>query len=168
MSFPRHVGQIPVFYSHKPTGRPYQPNDKWRSQYLDESNEPLFPFGYGLSYTTFEIGSPKPDKTSFRSGEVVKVQVKVTNTGNREGEEVVQLYIRDKVASVTRPVKELKAFQKVSLKPGESKDLRFTLFEKDFAFLDQNLEWTIEPGEFEIKVGNSSDNVKAVVVERVE
>ena len=96
--------------------RPYQPNDKWRSQYLDESNEPLFPFGYGLSYTTFEIGSPKPDKTSFRSGEVVKVQVKVTNTGNREGEEVVQLYIRDKVASVTRPVKELKAFQKVSLK----------------------------------------------------
>ncbi|GAB4246055.1 MAG: beta-glucosidase BglX [Saprospiraceae bacterium] len=168
VSFPRHVGQIPVFYSHKPTGRPYQPNDKWRSQYLDESNDPLFPFGYGLSYTTFEIGSPKPDKTSFRSGEVVKVQVKVTNTGNREGEEVVQLYIRDKVASVTRPVKELKAFKKVSLKPGESKDLRFTLFEKDFAFLDQNLEWTIEPGEFEIKVGNSSDNVKAVVVERVE
>ena len=168
VSFPRHVGQIPVFYSHKATGRPYQPNNKWRSKYLDITNEPLFPFGYGLSYTTFEISAPAPDKTKFRSGEVVKVHVKVTNTGNREGEEVVQLYIHDKVASVTRPVKELRAFQKVSLKPGETKDLLFVLFEKDFAFLDQNLEWTIEPGEFEIMVGNSVDNVKAVVVVRVE
>lgn len=168
VSFPRHVGQIPVFYSHKPTGRPYQPNNKWRSQYLDESNEPLFPFGYGLSYTNFEIGTPVVDKMKFTLGDVVNVHVKVTNTGNREGEEVVQLYIRDKVASITRPVKELRAFKKVLLEPGQTRDLQFMLSEKDFAFLDQNLLWRVEPGEFEIMVGNSSYNVKSVVVERVE
>ncbi len=168
VSFPRHVGQIPVFYSHKNTGRPFDPNSKWTSKYLDMPNDPLFPFGYGLSYTTFEISAPHVDKATFRPGDVVNVTVEVTNTGSRAGEEVVQLYIRDKVASVTRPVKELKAWEKVFLQPGQTKRVLFTLFEKEFGFLDQQLQWTVEPGVFEIMVGNSSDNVKTVVIERVE
>lgn len=168
VSFPRHVGQIPVFYSHKNTGRPFDPNSKWTSKYLDMPNEPLFPFGFGLSYTTFEISAPRVDKAAFRKGEVVNVYVQVTNTGSRAGEEVVQLYIRDLVASVTRPVKELKAWQKVYLEPGQTKHLTFTLFEKEFGFLDQQLQWTVEPGVFEIMVGNSSADPKSISVELME
>ncbi len=168
VSFPRHVGQIPVFYNHKATGRPFDPDIKWRSKYLDAPNDPLFPFGFGLSYTSFEISAPQMDKLKFKSGETVRVRVRVTNTGQRSGEEVVQLYIHDKVASVTRPVKELRGFQKVFLKPGESRELLFELSEKDFAFLDQNFKLTVEPGAFEIMTGNSSDNLKTVVIERVD
>ena len=168
VSFPRHVGQIPVFYNHKATGRPFDPDIKWRSKYLDAPNDPLFPFGFGLSYTSFEISAPQMDKLKFKSGETVRVRVRVTNTGQRSGEEVVQLYIHDKVASVTRPVKELRGFQKVFLKPGESRELLFELSEKDFAFLDQNFKLTVEPGAFEIMAGNSSDNLKTVVIERVD
>lgn len=165
VSFPYHVGQIPVFYNYKSTGRPYDPNSKWTSKYLDAPNDPLFPFGFGLSYTTFQIDAPKLDKTTYRMGEQVTVRVSVSNTGSRDGEEVVQLYIRDKVASVTRPVKELKAFRKVFLKAGQSEEVRFVLTEKDFGFLGPNMQWTLEPGEFEIMVGNSSNNVKSVVMQ---
>jgi beta-glucosidase len=116
MSFPQNVGQIPLYYNHKNTGRPHSGKpgyEKFRSNYLDVTNEPLFPFGYGLSYTTFEYGDIKLDKTSMTESQQIKVSVEVKNTGSYDGEEVVQLYIRDKVGTNTRPVKELKDFKKV-------------------------------------------------------
>lgn len=158
MTFPRNVGQIPLYYNHKNTGRPFggNPNDKYKSRYLDVPNEPLFPFGYGLSYTTFAYSNLKLDKTNMSPSGSVQVSVTLTNTGKYDGAEVVQLYIRDRVGSITRPVKELKNFKKVFLKAGTSKVLTFTLTANDLAFYNQNLEFKAEPGTFDVFVGGSS------------
>ena len=159
-TFPRSVGQVPIYYAHKNTGRPLSNTEgkfeKFRSNYLDERNEPLFPFGFGLSYTTFDYSNLKisSDKMNF-SGKV-NVTVDVTNTGNFDGKETVQLYIRDLVGSVTRPVRELKGFQKVELQPGESQTVALEITSASLAFYDVNMKYTVEPGEFEIMIGTSS------------
>ena len=153
MTFPRSIGQVPIYYNHYSTGRPdLEPNVFW-SHYSDEKNEPLFPFGYGLSYTTFDYSDLEIDTSNQEN---IEVSVTVTNTGKIEGEEVVQLYIHDKVASITRPVKELKGFQKISLAPNNSKKVIFTLTDKELGFYNNNYEFVVEPGEFDIMVGTNS------------
>jgi len=156
ITFPRNVGQIPIYYAMKNTGRPFNADDKYTSKYLDVSNDPLYPFGYGLSYTDFEYSGLKLDKTSMSSGGQINVSVQLKNTGKRAGEEVVQLYIRDLVGSVTRPVKELKGFQKVSLKAGASKTVKFTIDEDDLKFYTQSMDFAAEPGQFKVFVGGDS------------
>ncbi len=156
MTFPRDVGQIPIYYNHKNTGRPYQENSKFTTQFLDESNEPLYPFGYGLSYTEFEYSELKLDKEQLGFEEPLTISVQVTNTGNIAGEEVVQLYVRDLVGSVTQPVKELKGFEKIHLDAGASKRVNFTLTSADLAFYHSDLSFKAEPGEFKVFVGTDS------------
>lgn len=162
-TFPQNVGQVPLYYNHKNTGRPL-PQGQWfqkfRSNYLDVTNEPLYPFGYGLSYTTFSYSDVTLSKNQMRSNETISATVTITNTGSREGQEVVQLYIRDVVGSVTRPVKELKGFQKISLKPGESKQVRFNISINDLKFYNNDLKFIAEPGDFKIMIGTSSAEVK--------
>ena len=162
MSFPQNVGQIPVYYNHKNTGRPQAagPTNKFQSNYIDVSNDPLFPFGYGLSYTTFSYGDIRMSKNSIRSADVLQVRVQVTNTGSFDGEEVVQLYIHDKVASVTQPLKKLKDFQKVLIKAGEQKEVIFNLTIEDLKFFNSDLKWVYEPGDFSIMIGSNSRDVK--------
>lgn len=163
-TFPQNIGQIPLYYNHKNTGRPLAEGQwfqKFRSNYLDVSNEPLYPFGYGLSYTSFDISAPVLDKAIMNSNGNINVKVNVKNTGMRAGEEVVQLYIRDMVGTITRPVKELKAFQKIKLGPGESREVDFILSENDLKFYNADLKFVSEPGDFKVFVGNSSANVKA-------
>jgi len=162
MTFPRNVGQIPIYYNHKNTGRPWNGdiNVKYNSRYLDVINEPLYPFGYGLSYTTFTYSDLSLDKKSMKPGGAVKVNVTLTNAGKYDGTEVVQLYIQDLVGSITRPLKELKDFQKVFLKAGESKTLSFTVSAAQLAFYNDKLEYKAEPGEFKVFVGGSSSDVK--------
>ncbi|MFD2744537.1 MULTISPECIES: beta-glucosidase BglX [Sphingobacterium] len=158
-SFPKHVGQLPLYYAHKNTGRPLAKGqwfEKFRSNYIDVDNEPLYPFGFGLSYTQFDYGQPQLSATSMTADGKIEVQIDVTNSGNWDGEEVVQLYIRDLVGSVTRPVKELKKFEKVLIKKGETKKISFTLQEEDLKFFNQELHWVAEPGEFEVFVGTNS------------
>jgi beta-glucosidase len=147
ISIPRSVGQLPIFYNYKPSAR---------RGFLWDDAKPLFPFGFGLSYTTFELKNVRLARKKIRGGDSTKVLVDVTNTGRRAGTEVVQLYIRDLVSSVTRPVKELKGFQKVSLKPGEKKTVALDIVPESLAFYDVNLKYVVEPGEFEIMVGTSS------------
>lgn len=159
MSFPRSVGQLPLYYNHKNTGRPLPPDNPkmdYKSSYIDCPNSPLYPFGYGLSYTSFEVDNLKLDKEELKKGETLTVTVDVANIGKIGGEEVVQLYIRDLVGSVTRPVKELKGFQKLYLKAGEKKSLTFVLTEEDLAFCDADMKMQVEPGEFRLWVGTSS------------
>ena len=163
VSFPRSVGQIPVYYNHKNTGRPYQGGSefpKFKSNYLDESNDPLYPFGYGLSYTSFSYSDISLDKKQIRPGDKLHISITVTNTGNYDGEETAQLYIHDLVGSVTQPVKELKKFQKVFLKKGESKTLAFSLTADDLRFFNSDLKYVYEPGDFKVFVGTSSSEVK--------
>ena len=160
VSFPITVGQIPVYYDHKNTGRPFDANDFFTSKYLDIPNEPLFPFGYGLSYTTFKYSDISLDKTSIHFDEPLNISVKVTNTGNYDGEEVVQLYTRDLVASVTRPVKELKGFKKIMIKKGETEQVTFQISSDDLRFYNDRMEYVAEPGDFKVFVGTSSNNVK--------
>lgn len=159
MSFPQNTGQIPVYYNHKNTGRPL-PEGQWfqkfRSNYLDIPNEPLYPFGYGLSYTTFGYAAMQLNQTELSGDQSLKVSLSLTNSGKRDGEEVVQLYVRDLVGSITRPVKELKGFQKVALKAGETREINFELRKKDLQFYNHNLDLVFEPGEFEIMVGTNS------------
>jgi beta-glucosidase len=166
-TFPQHVGQIPLYYNHKNTGRPL-PEGKWFSKftgnYLDVSNDPVYPFGYGLSYTNFSLSEPSVTRKDPKGNQILTVTATVTNTGGLAGKEVVQLYIRDRVGSITRPVKELKAFQKVELKPGESRTVRFDLTVDDLKFYNSDLIYDWEPGEFDIMVGNSSRDVKTVTV----
>ncbi|MBC7885532.1 MAG: beta-glucosidase BglX [Saprospiraceae bacterium] len=164
ISFPRHEGQIPIFYNYKSTGRPFNPDSKWNTKYLDMPNAPLYNFGYGLSYTSFDYSAPTADKTSFKNEDSVNISVNVKNTGNYDGEEVIQLYIRDVVSSVTRPVKELKAFRKVMIKKGENKVIKFELSKKDFSFYNDKMEWVTEPGEFHILVGGSSDTANIIKI----
>jgi len=164
-TFPRNVGQIPLFYNHKNTGRPLAEGawfSKFRSNYIDVPNTPLYPFGYGLSYTTFEYSDVtlSSDKMGHNSGDLT-ASVTVTNTGKYDGAEVVQLYIRDLVGSITRPVKELKGFGKVMIKAGESKTVDFKITPELLKFHNYDLEFVVEPGEFDVMIGGSSDNVKA-------
>lgn len=160
MTFPRSVGQIPIYYNHRNTGRPMDPKNKFSSKYLDIPNEPLFPFGYGLSYTTFEYGDVVLSKTSLKGNETLSAKIKVNNTGKVAGEEVVQLYISDPVASVSRAVKELKGFQKISLNPGETKEVEFKITIEELKFFNSDLKYDWEPGEFVVQIGTNSQEVK--------
>ena len=153
MSFPRHVGQCPIYYNHYNTGRPTGGNGVFWSHYTDESNDPLYPFGFGLSYTEFAYDKLQ---VSVEAGKRVLVTVEVTNIGKRAGEEVSQLYLHDKVASVARPVKELKGFQKYSLEPGETKKLEFELTPEELGFYNNQGEFVVEPGAFSVMVGTNS------------
>ncbi len=162
MSFPQNVGQIPLYYNHKNTGRPLEGPwfEKFRSNYLDVSNDPLYPFGYGLSYTTFAYSEVSLNSKQMNVNGSLTATVKVTNTGKKDGAEVVQLYIRDLVGSVTRPVKELKGFQKIFLKAGESKDVVFTITPDLLKFYDYDLNYVCEPGDFDVMIGGNSRDVK--------
>lgn len=162
-TFPKSVGQIPLFYNHKNTGRPLADGawfQKFRSNYIDIDNEPLYPFGFGLSYTTFSYSDVTLDKTSMTDKGGLTATVTVTNTGKRDGAEVVQLYIRDLVGSVTRPVKELKGFEKIFLKAGESKKVSFKITPESLKFYNYNLDFVCEPGDFEVMIGRDSQDVK--------
>ncbi len=160
VAFPRVVGQLPMTYAHKSTGRPGpQPGVTW-SAYTDVPNDPLYPFGFGLSYTTFTYSEPKVSAAEIAAGGSVQVSATVTNTGQRAGTEVVQLYVRDLVGSVTRPVKELKGFQKVELQPGQSREVTFTLKASDLAFYTAAGKWEAEPGAFRVFVGGNSRDLK--------
>ena len=160
ISFPRTVGQLPLYYNHKNTGRPYlgptDPEQKYKSQYTDVGNSPLYPFGFGLSYTTFEYSNIKLSSNKIKFGEKLKITVEVKNTGNYEGQEVVQLYIRDLVGSVTRPVKELKGFDKINLKKGETKTVSFEISSEDLKFYNLDMKSEAEAGSFEVFVGENS------------
>ncbi len=162
MTFPRSVGQIPVYYNHKNTGRPFDANNKFTSKYLDIPNEPVYPFGYGLSYTTFEYSNVTLSKSELKGNGVLTASVSLTNTGNMPGEEVVQLYISDPVASISRPVKELKNFRKVMLLPGEKKEVVFDITIDDLKFYNSGLIYDWEPGEFVVQIGTNSEEVKQV------
>ena len=163
MTFPKNVGQIPLFYNHKNTGRPL-PEGKWfekfRSNYLDVDNDPLYPFGYGLSYTNFQYSNITLSAPTMGQDGSVTAMVTVTNTGKYDGAEVVQLYIRDLVGSITRPVKELKGFDKIFLKAGESKTVSFKITPELLRFYDYELNFVAEPGDFDIMIGGSSQSVK--------
>lgn len=160
VSFPYATGQIPVYYYAKNTGRPRDPNQKYTSKYLDIPNEPLYPFGYGLSYTSFEYSDAELSSTEMYMGGSIEVSVKVKNTGQYAGEETVQLYTRDLVGSVTRPLKELKAFRKVYLEPGEETTVSFSLHSDDLRFYTADMQFETEPGEFRVFVGTSSAEVQ--------
>lgn len=168
MTYPQNVGQVPIYYSHKNTGRPLEGEwfQKFKTNYLDVSNEPQFPFGFGLSYSQFEYGEMKLSSADLNEDDKLKVTIPVKNTSEKDGKEVVQLYIRDKVGTTTRPVKELKAFEKVLIKAGETKDVEFEITTEDLKFYtydnlsDQNIIHTWETGEFEIMVGTNSSNLQ--------
>ena len=163
-TFPINVGQVPIYYNHKNTGRPL-PEGKWfqkfRSNYLDVPNEPLYPFGFGLSYTNFTYGDLKLSSSSLKGNQTLTASVELTNSGQKDGAEVVQLYIRDLVGSVTRPVKELKGFQKIFLKAGETRTISFRITPNDLKFYNYDLKFDWEPGEFVIMVGGNSRDVKS-------
>lgn len=165
MTFPAHVGQIPIYYNYKSTGRPESKDRGYSCCYQDIDFEPAYPFGYGLSYTTFEIGEPVLAKQAWKRGEDVEVTVRVKNTGRYAGRETVQLYVRDLVASVTRPVKELRGFRQVYLKPGEETEVRFTLGDAELGFHNAALEYVVEPGTFRVMVGPDSKRVKSAEFE---
>jgi beta-glucosidase len=160
-TFPRSVGQLPIYYAHKNTGRPLSNSEgkfeKFKSNYLDERNEPLFPFGFGLSYTKFEYSNLKISSDKMNFNAKVNVSVDLANTGNYEGKETVQMYIRDVVGSVTRPVRELKGFQKIVLKKGEKKTVTFEISEEDLKFYNSDLQFVAEPGQFDVFVGGNSN-----------
>ena len=163
MTFPKSVGQIPLYYAHKNTGRPLKEGkwfEKFRSNYLDVDNDALYPFGYGLSYTTFRFSDITLNRSSVGMDNELVASVTVTNTGDRAGSEVVQLYIRDLVGSVTRPVKELKGFEKIYLQPNESRTVRFTIAPEMLKFYNADLKFVAEPGDFDVMIGPDSRNVK--------
>ena len=159
VTFPRTVGQVPIYYNHMNTGRPSDAKKKYTSKYLDVPWTPLFPFGYGLSYTQFKITNLRLSAARIRPDGKVTVSVDVANVGARAGDEVVQLYIRDVAASVTRPVKELKGFRRVALRAGEKKRLEFTLEPKELGFYDRTMNFVVEPGEFKVMVGSNSEDL---------
>lgn len=172
MTFPRNVGQLPLYYNHKNTGRPYlgptDPEQKYKSQYIDVGNSPLYPFGFGLSYTTFEYSNLKTSSDKIKFGEKLKVSVEVKNTGNYDGQEVVQLYVRDFVGSVTRPLKELKGFEKIALKKGESKTVSFEISSEDLKFYNIEMKNVAEAGVFEVFLGGNSDTDRKANFELVK
>jgi beta-glucosidase len=152
ITFPLSVAQCPLYYNYKPSGRGYG--------YVNMSGEPLYEFGYGLSYTTFEYSDMKLSKLQIRNDESLEIRFKVKNTGKVSGDEVIQLYIHDKVASTVRPEKELRRFQRVSLNIAEEKEITFTLAPKDLAIYNDKMEFVVEPGEFEIMIGSSSKDIR--------
>jgi beta-glucosidase len=153
ITIPRSVGHVPAFYNYKPSAR---------RGYLFDEVSPLYPFGFGLSYTTFEFGKPRLDKNTVAPGESTAVRVDVTNTGDRAGDEVVQLYIRDVTSSVTRPVKELKGFQRITLQPGETRTVEFEITPERLAYWNLNMEYVVDPGEFTIMTGPNSRDLDAI------
>jgi len=162
MTFPREVGQIPIYYNHFNTGRPAK-NDSdliYTSAYIDLSISPKFPFGYGLSYTTFQYSDLKLSKKKMKNNETIEVTANITNTGKYAGEEVVQLYLRDKFGSVVRPVKELKGFEKVKLNVGETETVKFVIDNKKLSFYNDKLEFKSEPGDFDVMMGSSSEDIR--------
>lgn len=166
-TFPRSVGQVPIYYGQKNTGRPLGNKEgkfeKFKSNYIDERNEPLFPFGFGLSYTNFEYSNLKISSDKIKFNTILKVSIDILNNGNFDGKEVVQLYTRDLVGSITRPLKELKAFKKILIKKGEKQTVTFEISSEDFKFYNSDLQFAAEPGAFEVFVGSNSDtNTKAV------
>ena len=163
-TFPRNVGQIPIYYNCKNTGRPIIEDFKFTSKYLDVPNTPLYPFGHGLSYTTFEYGDINLNKSELTGNEILKATVEVKNTGNIDGEEVAQLYINDPAASISRPLKELKGFKKVFIKAGESKELVFEISTEDLKFYNSKLNYDWEAGQFNIYIGTNSQDVKKETV----
>ena len=149
----RDVGQLPVFYNYKPSAR---------RGYLFSDVTPLYPFGYGLSYTTFAIGEPTLSAATIRAGQGVTVRVPVTNSGSRAGDEVVQVYLRDEVSSVTRPVKELAGFQRVTLQPGQTRSVEIALRPESFALWNRDMQRVVEPGDFTVMVGPNSQDLKSI------
>jgi beta-glucosidase len=168
VTMPRTVGQMPLYYNHKNTGRPPVANQKYTSKYIDVPWTPLYPFGHGLSYTTFAYRNLRLSSSTMRPGDTLVVSVDVTNTGDRAGDEVVQLYIRDEVGSVTRPVKELRGFRRITVRPGETQSVSFTLGAPDLAFHDSALDLVVEPGFFRVFVGTSSERVEEARFELVD
>jgi len=162
MTFPLSIGQIPIYYNHFNTGRPaLNDSDRsYRSAYTDLSLYPRYEFGYGLSYTTFGYSHLQLNKKKIKADEQLQVSATITNTGNVDGEEIVQLYLRDLVGSIIRPVIELKDFKKIMLKAGESKTITFTIDKEKLSFFNQQLEWVAEPGEFDIMIGASSADIR--------
>ena len=172
ITFPRNVGQIPIYYNHKNTGRPYlgvsDPEQKYKSRYTDSDISPLFPFGFGLSYTTFTYSDLKLSADKINRNETLKIEVEITNTGDFDGSEVAQLYIKDLVGSVTRPVKELKGFEKIFLKKGEKKVVSFQISADDLKFFDKNMNFNFEAGTFEIFIGGNSDTQNKKTFELID
>ena len=172
ITFPRNVGQIPIYYNHKNTGRPYlgvsDPEQKYKSRYTDSDISPLFPFGFGLSYTTFTYSDLKLSADKINRNETLKIEVEITNTGDFDGSEVAQLYIKDLVGSVTRPVKELKGFEKIFLKKGEKKVVSFEISADDLNFFDKNMNFNSEVGTFEIFIGGNSDTQNKKTFELID
>lgn len=166
MTMPKALGQIPIYYNHLSTGRPVPEGvteyRKYQSNYIDVRNDPLYPFGYGMSYTTFEYGKPRLNATTMKADGSITLTVNVRNSGNRDGDEVVQLYIHDMVATIARPVKELKGFERISLKAGESRDVTFTINADMLKFYNSNLQYVAEPGDFEAMVGGNSRDVQKI------
>ena len=162
ITFPRSVGQIPIYYSHFNTGRPATSDEdrNYRSSYTDLSIYPKYAFGYGLSYTTFQYSNLQLSKKKMKSNERIEASVTITNTGKYDGEEIVQLYLRDKVGSIARPVKDLKDFRKIQLNAGESKTIKFIIDKEKLSFYNQQLKWVAEPGEFDLMIGASSDDIR--------
>ena len=160
LSWPRSIGQIPIYYNHKNTGRPPDPNNKYTSKYLDVPWTPLFPFGHGLSYTTFSYDNLRLSAPTIRMADTLTVSVDVANSGDRAGDEVVQLYVQDEVASVTRPLMQLKGFNRITLQPGQRRTLTFTLRSDDLAFYDAAGRRVVESGFFKVFVGTSSASVR--------
>jgi beta-glucosidase len=157
VSFPQRVGQVPIYYNHLPTGRPCDVTQKYDSRYRDlRSCDPQYPFGFGLSYTTFTIDGLQLDRTSVKPTGTVRATATVTNTGKVAGDEVVQLYLHDPVASISQPVRRLRGFERVTLAPGESRQVAFTLDKSDFGFWDNRGKFVVEPGQLEVYVGDSS------------
>ena len=168
MTFPRSVGQIPIFYNNKNTGRPFNAENKYTSKYLDMPNTPQYPFGWGLSYTTFTYSDLKADKTEFSLGDTVRISITLSNTGTRDGTEIAQLYVRDLVGSVTRPLRELKGFQKISLTAGSQQVLTFNLTAEELSFYTRDMAFMPEPGYFDVFIGGNSDATQSIRIQLVE
>jgi beta-glucosidase len=162
MTFPRNEGQIPIYYNYLNTGRPPQDENAntYVTAYIDVKNTPKFVFGHGLSYTTFKYDNLKLSKKKLNANESIEVSLTVTNTGKYAGEEVIQLYLRDRVASLVRPVKELKDFSKIMLQAGETKTVKFVINKEKLSFYNQKLEWVAEPGDFDLMIGSSSADIR--------
>ena len=159
VTFPRTVGQVPIYYNHLNTGRPPEASSRYNSKYLDVAWTPQFPFGFGLSYTQFKISNLQMSAAEITSNGSLTVSVEVMNTGKRAGDEVVQLYIRDVAASMTRPVKELKGFKRITLKPGETQRVEFTLGPEQLGFYNRDMRYVVEPGEFKVMLGSNSEDL---------